>query len=480
MVRLRITILAKNSVVCRMAIPTIVRSIVRLACSCLLVFTVTITEVSAKPSQDAGGDSLEGDLQDSLQDSLENSLEASFDDNTYNTYNTSSHNADNPIDKFVDFYSSMTIDEMRDKSLKLMAAGQYADAVDAIQQLQGAIHRLYGVDTIEQSESLVWLIESYGKLNRYDLVDQQQNFLFSLAVSSFDEQDSRFQYARLRLANWYLRSLRYRPALRLYDVVREWTEKNLPAYADEQPAILLLSLRGEALTRYVSGMCCASKPLLRVHEIISESDDFDFEDKQKALQNYANILLLERSPVEAIPLLQALAKASDVVSPILLGFSRPIDMEASIKRFEHRSPDWVKAYNVSDHSQGMVFKQAPLFPVVMGDPLPVCGKHLRELLKGRNRRRLAELYVDVSMSIDKKGRGTDVKMAGNTNAKIRRYLAHAIRKSRFRPGMLATGELDLTRFEFRQVFTAPTPSLAPDVSSWNGVLAAHTCQLTSL
>jgi hypothetical protein len=467
MVRLRIRILTQISVGRRMAIPTIVWSIVRLASSCLLVFTVTIIEASAMPSQDAGGDSLEGSLVNSV----------SFDDSDHSS---SGHNADNPNDSFVDFYSTMTIDEMRDKSLTLMAAGQYADAVGAIQQLQGAIHRLYGVGTIEQSESLVWLIESYGKLNRYDLVDQQQEFLFSLAVSSFDEQDSRFQYARLRLANWYLRSLRYSSALKLYDVVREWTEKDLPAYADEQPAILLLSLHGEALTRYVSGMCCASKPLLRVHEIISESDDFDFEDKQKALQNYANILLLERSRVEAIPLLQSLAKASDVVSPILLGFSRPIDMEASIKRFNHRSPDWVKTYNASDHSQGMVFKQAPLFPVVMGAPLPVCGKHLRELLKGRNRRRLAELYVDVSMRIDKKGRATDVKMAGNTNAKIRRYLTHAIRKSRFRPGMLATGELDPTRFEFRQVFTAPTPPLARDVSSWNGVLASHTCQLTSL
>jgi hypothetical protein len=423
-----------------MAIPTIVRSIVRLVCSCLLVFTVTIVQVLAMPSQDAGDDS-------------------------------SDH---------IDFYSSMTIDEMRNKSLKLMAAGQYADAVDAIQQLQGAIHRLHGVDTIEQSESLVWLIESYGKLNRYDLVDQQQEFLFSLAVSAFDEQDSRFQYARLRLANWYLRSLRYSSALRLYGVVREWAEKDLPAYADEQPAILLFSLRDEALTRYVSGMCCASKPLLRVHEIISESNHFDFEDKQKALENYVNILLLERSPAEAIPLLQSLAKAGDVVSPLLLGFSRPMDMEASIKRFDHRSVDWVKTYNASDNSQGMVFKQAPLFPVVMGEPLPFCGKHLQELLKTRNRGQLAELYADVSMRIDKKGRAADVKMVGNINARIRRYLAHAIRKSRFRPGMLATGELDPTRLEFRQVFTAPAPPLVRDVSSWNRVLASHTCQLTDL
>jgi hypothetical protein len=439
-----------------MAIPTMVRLIVRLVCSFLLVSTVTIAEVSAMPSQAAG------------------------DDSTHSTHSGSSRNADNPIDDVVDFYSSMTIDEMRNKSLKLMAAGHYADAVDAIQQLQGAIHRLYGVDTIEQSESLVWLIESYAKLNRYDLVDQQQEFLFSLAVSAFDEQDSRFQYARLRLANWYLRSLRYRRALGLYEVVREWTEKDLPAYAEEQAAILLFSLRDEALTRYVSGMCCASKPLLRVHEIISESDEFDVEDKQEALQNYTNILFLERSSAEAMPLLLSLAKASDVVLPILLGFSRPIDMASSMKRFNHPGADWVKTYNASDNSQGVVFKKAPQFPVVMGDPLPVCGKHLRELLRVRNPRQLAELYVDVSMRIDKKGRATDVKMTGNTNARTRRYLSHAIRKSRFRPGMRATGELDSTRLEFRQVFTAPTPPLARDVSSWNGVLAHHTCQLTSL
>jgi hypothetical protein len=155
-------------------------------------------------------------------------------------------------------------------------------------------------------------------------------------------------------------------------------------------------------------------------------------------------------------------------------------MASSMKRFNHPGADWVKTYNASDNSQGVVFKKAPLFPVVMGDPLPVCGRHLRELLRVRNPRQLAELYVDVSMRIDKKGRATDVKMTGNTNARTRRYLSHAIRKSRFRPGMRATGELDSTRLEFRQVFTAPTPPLARDVSSWNGVLAHHTCQLTSL
>ncbi|MFT4632927.1 MAG: hypothetical protein ACI8PP_001580 [Candidatus Pseudothioglobus sp.] len=399
----------------------------------------------------------------------------------YNNVSNINYEADNQADEFVDFYSSMTIAELRDKSLELMDAGHYTDAIASIHQLQGAIHRLYGVDTIEQVESLIWLIECYGKLNQFNRVDQQQEFLFSLAARTLNEQDPRFQYARLRLANWYLRSLRYERALMLYDVVGEWAEKGLPANTGEQQEILLMSLRGEALARYVSGMCCASKPMLRVHQITSESGDFDIEHKQSALQDYVNILFLERNHGDASPLLQSLAESHDAMSPVLLGFSKPGDMAIAVNRARHLSTGHVTSYKASKRHNAIAFNSAPDLPIVLGDPISICGDQIQTLVQGRNRRRLATLYVDVSMRIDKKGRATDVQMTGNTTSKVRRYLAQAIRKIRFRPGVSTTGEIDDVRLEFRQVFTtAAAPSRFRDVSSWSRVLASHNCQISAL
>jgi hypothetical protein len=267
----------------------------------------------------------------------------------------------------------------------------------------------------------------------------------------------------------------------LYDVVGEWAEKGLPANTGEQREILLMSLRGEALARYVSGMCCASKPMLRVHQITSESGDFDIEHKQSALQDYVNILFLERNHSDASPLLQSLAESHDAMAPILLGFSKPNDMVIAVNRARHPSADYVTSFNVSNSHKAIALDSSPDLPIVLGDPISICGDQIQALVQGRNRRRLATLYVDVSMRIDKNGRATDVQMTGNTTSKVRRYLAQAIRKIRFRPGMSTTGEIDDAPFEFRQVFTAAAaPSRFRDVSSWSRVLASHNCQISAL
>jgi hypothetical protein len=114
---------------------------------------------------------------------------------------------------------------LRANVFELMAAKQYAEAVQSIQQLQAVIHRVYGVDSIEQADCLVWLIEAYSALNQQDSADQQQKFLFDLAVRTFDAQDPRLQVARLRLADWDQHNLRYQNALALYEDINEWANK---------------------------------------------------------------------------------------------------------------------------------------------------------------------------------------------------------------------------------------------------------------
>lgn len=378
----------------------------------------------------------------------------------------------------VDYYSSASIAQSRQESLDLMASGHHVEAVVAIQQLQGIIHRVHGVNSLEQTESLLWLIESYTALNQLDEVDRQHAFLFSLAERTFDKKDPRLQYARLRLASWYLRSTRYRPALSLYKDISEWAKLDLPQHAEERNNVLLHALRREALTRYVAGICCASKPLLRARDLVKESDDFDFEDKQMAQQDYLNILMLERRPKDALPLLQSLAEEHSGIPPTLLGFPRPSDMASVIQGLIYRRDEGVKPYYPAVTENDLRTGPTQRFPPVLGYPMPMCGMHFQKLLRGDGREGLAELYIDVSLRVNSSGNARDIEMSGTANSRIRRYIKYALRKSRFRPGITATGEIDPTRYEFRQVFTPPETIQGEGVGSWNRLLASHTCQLT--
>jgi hypothetical protein len=378
----------------------------------------------------------------------------------------------------VDYYSSASIAQLRQESLDLMASGYHAEAVVAIQQLQGIIHRVHGVNSLEQTQSLLWLIESYTALNQIEEVDRQHQFLFGLAERSFDEKDPRLQYARLRLASWYLRSTRYRPALSLYKDISKWAELDLPQHAEERNDVLLHALRREALTRYVAGICCASKPLRRARDLVKESDNFDFEDKQMAQQDYLNILMLERRPKDALPFLQSLAQEQNGVPPTLLGFPRPSDMASVIQGLIYQRDEGVRPYYPAVTENDLRTEPTQHFPSVLGYPMPMCGMHFQKLLGGDRREGLAELYIDVSLRVNSSGNARDIEMTGTANSKIRRYIKYALRKSRFRPGITATGEIDPTRYEFRQVFTPPETIQGEGVGSWNRLLASHTCQLT--
>jgi tetratricopeptide (TPR) repeat protein len=380
------------------------------------------------------------------------------------------------VESSVDYYSAKSLIVLRANVFKLMAGKQYAEAVQSIQQLQAAIHRVYGVDSIQQADCLVWLIEAYSELNQLDSADQQQKFLFDLAVRTFDAQDPRLQVARLRLADWHQRSLRYQNALALYEKINVWAEQTPPLHADQQRELLLRSLQGEALTRYTAGFCCASNLLQRAHEIVSTSDQYVLEEKEMALRNYTHLLILERQQDKAISLLASRLNGRSAIAPVLLGVSRPQDVLKAIQRVTYQSADPRKTYYIPKDHTVIQNEPALAVPILLGYPMPLCGRHLLKMLKPSDRRRLADLYIDVTLHINNEGYADDIQMKGNVSVKARRYLKYSLKNSQFRPQISATGEIDSAQFEFRQRFTAPEPSRARDVASWNRQLTSHACQ----
>ena len=380
------------------------------------------------------------------------------------------------VERSVDYYSMESLMVLRAYVFELMAAKKYAEAVQSIQQLQAVIHRVYGVDSIQQADCLVWLIEAYSALNQFDSADQQQEFLFDLSVRTFDAQDPRLQVARLRLADWHQRSLRYQNALALYEEINEWAEQTPPLHADQQRELLLRSLQGEALTRYTAGFCCASNLLRRAHEIVSTSDQYALEEKEMALRNYTHLLILERQQDKATSLLASRLNGQSAIAPVMLGVSRPQDVFKAIARVTYQNADPRKTYYIPKNHTVIQNDPALAAPILLGYPMPLCGKNLLKMLKPSDRRRLADLYIDVKLHINNEGYADDIQMKGNVSVKARRYLKYSLKNSQFRPQISATGEIDSAQFEFRQRFTAPEPSRARDVASWNRQLTSHACQ----
>jgi hypothetical protein len=380
------------------------------------------------------------------------------------------------VESSVDYHASESLMVLRTNVFELMAAKQYAEAVRSIQQLQAVIHRVYGVDSIQQADCLVWLIEAYSELNQVDSADQQQKFLFDLAVRTFDDQDPRLQVARLRLADWHQRSLRYQNALALYEDINEWAEQSPPLYADQQRELLLRSLQGEALTRYTAGFCCASDLLQRAYEIVSTSDFYALEEKESALRNYTHLLILERQQDKAISLLASGLNGQSAIAPVLLGISRPQDVFKAIQRVTYLSADPRKTYYVLKNHTVIQHEPALAAPILLGYPMPLCARHLLKMLKPSDRRRLADLYIDVKLRINIDGYADDIEMKGNVSVKARRYLKYSLKNSQFLPQISAIGEIDSSLFEFRQRFTVPEPSRAGDVTSWSRQLTSHACQ----
>jgi hypothetical protein len=380
------------------------------------------------------------------------------------------------VESSVDYYSTESRMVLRANVFELMAAKQYAEAVQSIQQLQAVIHRVYGVDSIEQADCLVWLIEAYSALNQQDSADQQQKFLFDLAVRTFDAQDPRLQVARLRLADWHQHNLRYQNALALYEDINEWAEQTPPLNADQQRELLLRSLQGEALTRHTAGFCCASNLLQRAHEIVSTSDQYTLEEKEMAVRNYTHLLILERQQDKATSLLASELNGRSAIAPVFLGVSRPQDVFKAIQRVTDRSANPRKTYYIPKNHT--IFQNDPALavPILLGYPMPLCGRNLLQMLKSSDRRRLADLYIDVKLHINTEGYADDIQLKGNVSVKARRYLKYSLKNSQFRPQISATGETDSSLLEFRQRFTAPEPSRARDVASWNRQLTSHACQ----
>lgn len=359
-------------------------------------------------------------------------------------------------------------------------AGQYERAIDIFRRMQNLVHQHDGVYSPLQTESVEFLIRTFIAAGQLEDADTQHLFLYGVAERNYEVHDVQMNVARLRLANWYRSTSRFRQALTLYEDARPIITTN----GDNLELVKLL--RSEALTLYLAGRCCASRKLEVATEIAATDSNFDPQDKARVALEYADMLQLERQRMEAqsryLAVQSVNALKEDMSRPRYLGVPNSRSVIEAIRKLgnafvpsrsimyvkpQPEGGDWLATLGIE--------KKEPL-PVTIGKPVPMCSATIEDFISPKDRNSLAEYYADVTLQVDVKGRPHNITMDGNTPARLVRYLRAVLEESRYSPAIGSDGEVIEGNLVFRQTFAIePSPSLPDNLSGWNALLTSQTC-----
>lgn len=359
---------------------------------------------------------------------------------------------------------------LQELGLTLLESGEHELAIDTFRRMQHIVHQAYGVHAPEQFKSVELLIDTYTRMGQFQDVDTQEHFMYDIAERAFEPGDPGMVRAQARLARWYRNTSRFRDALELYETALE-------AVPQDDAELRVVLLRAEALTLYLAGKCCASKRLSEVATIISESDQFDFQEKRQAAIDYADMLMVERADGARDAYSSALALTGKALDAAMLGLRRPHSMANAIMDATMTFAPARQIIEMPRDSHSLFAKVNPL-PVAIGNPVPVCSTTVENMLRTVNISNLDEYFIDVDVEIDDRGRARRIETAGNAPVGLNRYVRSVLEETRYRPGADIDGIASTSRISFRQTFSADNGvALTNDMNGWNALLTQQTCGL---
>ncbi len=338
----------------------------------------------------------------------------------------------------------------------LDASGRHNEAISTFRRMQHLVHRHYGVLDEKQIESVDFMINSYAQLGDFKSVDTQQHYRFHIAEKSYTDPDPDMTAARLKIADWYRASGRFSQAL-------AWYEESLALADDLGPDAQIRILRSEALTQYLAGKCCASEALLEALEIAGSHPEAT-SDISQSLNDLLNMLTLEQGRIE-----------SDMLRtdepPQYLGFARSKDILRMMIPYRDRGPDSELYIDFGEREPG-----EPGVATV-GHPIAMCGTTLNRLTRSRMP---AELTIE--LTVNDKGQPHNIEINGEVPIKLKRYLKESLKRGLFRSATNENGSLVSGTLSFTQNFDTHRQGVtsSDDVSLWNHMLVAQTCQVQGL
>jgi len=360
---------------------------------------------------------------------------------------------------------------MRQLGILMQLDNDFEGSIDVFRQMQHLVHRHYGVYSPLQLESVDLLIESYGGINDFTNLDQQQHFRYRVLRQNFKPGENAYLAGTLQLADWYRNSMRYQAALALY------VESN-GLVTEEDTDLRIRMLRSEAMTYYLSGKCCVEEKLAEAR-LLALDTNLDREERKRVRMDYINSIFLT-APNTAAENLKAL-DLPDNLGPQLLGFRHSSEfMLVAIPRNRLlQSPSMQTTFVAEKGNNNFSLSETEPSPISLGSPIALCGETFDDLVRGHP----DDLYADVTLTVDTKGQAKNVELTGNAPLKLMRYIRAALKKIRFRPAISKKGEITSGELAFHQTFDHKKADISNNsaVSRWSDLMVSHSCQwLTQL
>lgn len=334
-----------------------------------------------------------------------------------------------------------------------LAADRPDAAIESFRRMQHLMHRNHGVHTEKQIESIDYLIRGYGESGDFLALDRQQHFRFDIAARFYKDPATELIAARLQMADWYRNSGRFTQAMDYYDQATQGE----PLPIDVQVRVL----RSQALTLYLSGRCCASDRLHEALELIANSNGHHL-DTSALLADYIDMTALENQQPET---LRAHEQAR------IVGFRNNRDVLRLMSGSNDIDPRTDLYFDFGERETN-----APAIPTV-GYPVAMCGSTFEQLVT-RDR----EISVDVKLTVSKSGRPGAIQIEGDAPNRLKNYLRQSLRVAKYQAATDEHGSLINAELSFRQTFAelATGISSRANVSQWNHLMVARTCQATGL
>jgi len=336
----------------------------------------------------------------------------------------------------------------------LQMTGHHQEAINEFERALHLIHQEHGVYSPRQLELLDLTISSYAAIGDFRAVDKRQLLRYRTAQKSFPPGDPKRIDAQVKMADWFRMTTRFDAALELY-------EESLKTLDNSNPHVEVHLLRSIAMTNYLSGRCCAASSLQIALDLSASNPDLGIE-KARLAEDLIDMSILEGGN---LPL------HNTSFDSAYLGFSRQtqvVKMMASAHRSRQHSPSSEVFVNFGDPDG----KSEPVSTI--GNPVAMCQTTFDTLAP----RSSSDTTVNISMTINDRGRPSGIKIQGDAPVRLKRYLKASLREAKFRFKTDENGTPTDTSIEFTQYFDEDTRVVTSRsaVKQWSRVLVAQGCQ----
>ena len=376
-------------------------------------------------------------------------------------------------------FSAELIEPVMTLAKRYLKASELESATDQLRRAQNIAHRNEGVYTPRQFEAVELLTQIALREADYQAADTQKKFAFFAQVHYLDPQDPEILFAYSEMAKWYMLTGQTSRADRL---LKEGIEKAVTLGLDPLPLAIELSR-----ARRLEGTCCASKQLLALVERASNADP---DTLANAYLELADTYILARKEEIAA---EYFLKANEVSPLSVSADPRAISARGVLRdarsqqtriyqvekdRFNRRrlalstheeiledlsvKPQWV-IVDVKGAHQGFIVPDrnpnlsgSSEIQELVGHPILFSKDQLNNVIPLRRGKGIEELKIELSFTVTSDGDLEEIEVKNSTAPlKLDRLIVDALKKARYRPGIVDGLPVTTKNVQLVQTFSSP-------------------------